>query len=276
MCPSFQATRDEKDSTRGRANLLRLAITGQLGFDGLHRPARPRGARPLPRMQGLQGRVPDQRRHGPAQGRVPPPVSSASTACRCATGVFGHVAELGRIGGALAPLSNWLARSGLARLAEREAAGDRPPPHAAGLRAAVADAAFRGRERASGEPSARTEPRPPSDMRGPALPRHVHQLLRARGRRGGDRAAPAGRPGGHARAAGPALLRTAARSPTACSTRPWPTRGTTSSCSMTGRAQGRPIVACEPSCILTIRDDYPALLERRAAHQGRVGRRAPA
>src|SRR5262249_28741554 len=24
--------------------------------------------------------------------------------------------------------------------------------------------------------------------------------------------------------------------------------------------QGRPIVACEPSCILTIRDDYPALL----------------
>ncbi len=29
---------------------------------------------------------------------------------------------------------------------------------------------------------------------------------------------------------------------------------------MTGHAQGRPIVACEPSCILTIRDDYPALL----------------
>src|SRR5262249_61337065 len=25
-------------------------------------------------------------------------------------------------------------------------------------------------------------------------------------------------------------------------------------------SQGRPIVACEPSCILTIRDDYPALL----------------
>src|SRR5205807_6258854 len=25
-------------------------------------------------------------------------------------------------------------------------------------------------------------------------------------------------------------------------------------------SEGRPIVACEPSCILTIRDDYPALL----------------
>ncbi|NVO14296.1 MAG: FAD-binding protein [Rhodoplanes sp.] len=31
MCPSFRATRDERDSTRGRANTLRLAITGQLG-----------------------------------------------------------------------------------------------------------------------------------------------------------------------------------------------------------------------------------------------------
>ncbi len=30
MCPSFMATREEKDSTRARANALRLAITGQL------------------------------------------------------------------------------------------------------------------------------------------------------------------------------------------------------------------------------------------------------
>lgn len=33
MCPSYRATRDEKDSTRGRANVLRLAISGQLGKD---------------------------------------------------------------------------------------------------------------------------------------------------------------------------------------------------------------------------------------------------
>ena len=31
MCPSFRATRNEKDSTRGRANSLRMAISGQLG-----------------------------------------------------------------------------------------------------------------------------------------------------------------------------------------------------------------------------------------------------
>ncbi len=33
MCPSYRVTRDEKDVTRGRANALRLAVTGQLGPD---------------------------------------------------------------------------------------------------------------------------------------------------------------------------------------------------------------------------------------------------
>ncbi len=35
MCPSYMATRDEKDVTRGRANVLRLAMTGKLGESGL-------------------------------------------------------------------------------------------------------------------------------------------------------------------------------------------------------------------------------------------------
>jgi len=35
MCPSFQATRDETHSTRGRANALRAAMMGMLGTDGL-------------------------------------------------------------------------------------------------------------------------------------------------------------------------------------------------------------------------------------------------
>jgi FAD/FMN-containing dehydrogenase/Fe-S oxidoreductase len=35
MCPSYRVTRDERDVTRGRANVLRLAITGQLGPDAL-------------------------------------------------------------------------------------------------------------------------------------------------------------------------------------------------------------------------------------------------
>jgi FAD/FMN-containing dehydrogenase/Fe-S oxidoreductase len=35
MCPSYRVTRNEQDVTRGRANTLRLAITGQLGPDAL-------------------------------------------------------------------------------------------------------------------------------------------------------------------------------------------------------------------------------------------------
>jgi hypothetical protein len=35
MCPSFRITRDEAHLTRGRANTLRLALSGQLGPDAL-------------------------------------------------------------------------------------------------------------------------------------------------------------------------------------------------------------------------------------------------
>ncbi|HEX4943719.1 MAG TPA: FAD-linked oxidase C-terminal domain-containing protein [Usitatibacteraceae bacterium] len=35
MCPSYRVTRDEVHVTRGRANTLRLALSGQLGEDGL-------------------------------------------------------------------------------------------------------------------------------------------------------------------------------------------------------------------------------------------------
>ncbi|MCK4869317.1 MAG: 4Fe-4S dicluster domain-containing protein, partial [Alphaproteobacteria bacterium] len=38
MCPSYRATGDETHVTRGRANALRLAITGQLGPDALTSP----------------------------------------------------------------------------------------------------------------------------------------------------------------------------------------------------------------------------------------------
>ena len=39
MCPSYRATGDEQHLTRGRANTLRLAISGQLGADGFTSPA---------------------------------------------------------------------------------------------------------------------------------------------------------------------------------------------------------------------------------------------
>jgi FAD/FMN-containing dehydrogenase/Fe-S oxidoreductase len=39
MCPSYRATRDERHSTRGRANALRMAMTGHLGEEGYDDPS---------------------------------------------------------------------------------------------------------------------------------------------------------------------------------------------------------------------------------------------
>jgi FAD/FMN-containing dehydrogenase/Fe-S oxidoreductase len=38
MCPSYRATGEEVDTTRGRANVLRLAMSGQMHFDDLAHP----------------------------------------------------------------------------------------------------------------------------------------------------------------------------------------------------------------------------------------------
>ena len=114
MCPSFRATHDEIDSTRGRANLLRLAISGQLGFDGFTDPA-VRDVLDLcleckacktecptnVDMARLKAEFLHQyyRKHGiPWRNRI-----------------FGHVAEIAWIGSALTPVSNWLAGSRLLR-----------------------------------------------------------------------------------------------------------------------------------------------------------------
>ena len=80
MCPSFMATRDEEHSTRGRANLLRAAISGTLPPETLTGQPPLRSLGPLPRMQGLQGRMPLQRRHGQAQVRVPAQLQPRPTA----------------------------------------------------------------------------------------------------------------------------------------------------------------------------------------------------
>ncbi len=62
--------RREAHSTRGRANVLRLAHERPARRSGPRRRGRPRGARPLPRMPRLQERVSGRRRHGALQERV--------------------------------------------------------------------------------------------------------------------------------------------------------------------------------------------------------------
>ena len=65
----YRVTRDEAHLTRGRANTLRLALSGQLGAEA--RRSGQGGARPVRVVQGLQARMPDRRRHGADEDRVP-------------------------------------------------------------------------------------------------------------------------------------------------------------------------------------------------------------
>lgn len=111
MCPSFQATRDEQHSTRGRANTLRLALTGQLGLTGLTDPAVLDALDLCLECKACKSECPTNvdmarlkaevlhqhgRRHGlPLRHRV-----------------FGHVATLSQWGCRLAPLSNWWCAAG--------------------------------------------------------------------------------------------------------------------------------------------------------------------
>jgi hypothetical protein len=80
MCPSYRVTRDEQHLTRGRANTLRLALSGQLGPDArLRRGAR--GAGPVRGLQGLQARLPDRRGHGQDEAGGGRAARKRATAC---------------------------------------------------------------------------------------------------------------------------------------------------------------------------------------------------
>ena len=125
MCPSFMATRDERHSTRGRANALVRALSSPnpheaLGDEGLHdvldlclECKACKTECPLSvDMAALKAEFLSHyhEHHGVPIGSL----------------VFGHVRSLNRLGAAMAPLSNWVAGSRPVRaLTERVAGIDR-------------------------------------------------------------------------------------------------------------------------------------------------------
>ena len=86
MCPSFMVTRDEEHSTRGRANALRMVLSGALPPEELTGQRAVRHVRSVPAVQRLQGRVPVERRRGQVEDGVPATATIASTARRWACG----------------------------------------------------------------------------------------------------------------------------------------------------------------------------------------------
>ena len=153
-------------------------------------------------------------------------------------------------------------------LAEREAPGDRPPPRAAGVRAADARrSGSRGLMELTDSPDPADTPRSCSSP----TPSPITTSPRSARRRSSCSGGPAARV-----TLGPPGLR--------CCGRPLISNGMLDQAVANARhnverlydwaRQGGPIVACEPSCILTIKDDYPALLRGELRAQAEAVARA--
>jgi FAD/FMN-containing dehydrogenase/Fe-S oxidoreductase len=249
MCPSYQATRNEQHSTRGRANALRLALTGQADLRGLTDPALRDTLDLCLECKACKAECPTNvdvarlkaefmhqyyREHGlPLRNRL-----------------FGHVAAVGRWGCRLAPLSSALARSRPVRwLGEKLLGIDRrrvPPAfaHRTFLQQARPEdlAAVPGGRPVLLWPDCFTQ------FYAPLVGLAAAAVLRRLGCRVGLEA-----PGG-----------------LWCCGRPLISNGLLDEAVRLARhnvqvleplaAAGYAIATCEPSCILTVKDDYPALV----------------
>jgi FAD/FMN-containing dehydrogenase/Fe-S oxidoreductase len=252
MCPSYQATRDEQHSTRGRANVLRLALTGQVGLMGLTDPAVRDALDLCLECKACKSECPTNvdmarlkaeflhayhRRHGlPWRSRF-----------------FGRVADVSRWGSRLAPLSNWLARSRPLRWLNDKLLGidARRLPPAFARKTFLQQ--FRARRNASPDrsPDVLLFPDTFTNYHEPAIGMAAVDLLERAGC-----AVALEVPGGLSCCGRPLIsngmldeaIRHAERN--VKSLYPW-------------ASEGKPILACEPSCLLTLKDDYPALLRGR-------------
>ena len=258
MCPSYMATREEAHSTRGRANVLRLAMAGRLGEAGPRRRGRARGARSVPRVPRLQGRVPGRRRRGAVQERVPRRLLAAARHAAASARARPRPRAVARGAARSRRVANCVARSAPVALAERAAARPRSPPRCR----------RRGRRTRSRAGSRGRHARRPTARAVAALQRHVHELLQ-----------PGDRPGG----ADVLESRRHARSglaPNGCCGRPLISQGLldearrarrrrTSSGCIRWPPRARRFVFFEPSCLSALREDAPDLLRGDAQRSAR-------
>jgi FAD/FMN-containing dehydrogenase/Fe-S oxidoreductase len=280
MCPSYQATREEQHSTRGRANTLRLAMTGQLGLEGLTDPAVHAALDLCLECKACKSECPTNvdmarlkaehlhqyyRKH-----RLP-----------WRNCLLGNVAALARWGSRLAPVANRLMGGRFPRWLNEKLLGiDRrrlPPPFAPCPMDQMAwTAKFRRLRRqpysnagATCGPYMLLFPDTFTNYFQPDLGLRAVDLVEVLGRE-----VILGLPGPLARYP----LHEVWPNDLWCCGRPLISNGLLDRAVQHARhnveqlhdwaVSGDPIVACEPSCILTIKDDYPALL------RGELRRRA--
>ena len=270
MCPSYMATRDEEHSTRGRANLLRAALSGQL----------PEGAISSQRLyQALDLCLECKACKAECESGVDMARLKAefldnyykSNRRPLRNKVFASINRINRWGSRFAPLSNWAARSPLGKLMAGSILGVHPRRSLPEFARETLPKWFYSR---NGE----IPPNPPLRKGGdgvvekertvvlfndtfmnynyPQVGIAAVELLEAAGFR--VKLANAG-----------------------CCGRPMISQGHMDEAQAQARhnvdvlhpyaEQGIPIVGCEPSCVLTFRDEYPEFLRddksRRVAEQ---------
>ncbi len=257
MCPSYMATRDEEHSTRGRANLLRAALSGLL----------PEGAMTSKRLhdaldlclecKGCKAECDS----GVDMAKLK---SEFLAQYHQANGLafrdraIAHINRINRLGSAFAPISNWAARSPVGKLFSRvflgvdqrrslppfarktfakwfeERQGQNPPS------SPITNGGLQG-----GKPVVLFNDTF-MDYNYPQVGKAAVELLEAAGFR---------------------VTLANAR----CCGRPMISKGLLDEAADHARynvdllhayaSQGIPIVGCEPSCLLTFRDEYPELLK---------------
>ena len=246
MCPSYMATREEEHSTRGRANALRAAISGALPIEELTSDRMLQVLDLCLECKGCKAECPSAVDMAKLKAEV-----LAQRADKYGvplrSRLFGHIHLLSRLGSATAPLSNMLAQSPLATAlkARLGIAPERPLPSFA---AEPFDVWFRRHYRRNGARKGRVVLFHDTFMtyNQPEIGRAAVRVLEALGYE-------------------PILVRRK------CCGRPMISKGMLRKAKAYAEHNvhilapyaeaGIPIVGCEPSCLLTIRDDYPDLVD---------------
>jgi FAD/FMN-containing dehydrogenase/Fe-S oxidoreductase len=254
MCPSYMATRDEQHATRGRANVLRLTISGRLGETGLGDEGVYETLDLCLECRACKAECPVGvdvarfksefladywRRHGtPLHARA-----------------LGQARRAAEWGSRLAPLSNWIVNSGLGRRLNEQVLGiDRRRTLPEFKRRTFAHLAHRG-----GRLGAAADVLLFNDTftnhYDPEIGLAALAVLSAAGHRPG-------------------------LAPNRCCGRPQISKGLLDDArAMASRNTdllfadanaGRPLIFCEPSCLSAIREDVPALLRGEARRRAEV------
>lgn len=109
MCPSYMVTRDEEHSTRGRANLLRMVLSGQLPAEGLANESLHEALDLCLQCKACKTECPSNVDMAKLKAEV---LYQVFRNGRTPLGhlLMGNVHRLNAIGSAFAPIANWSAR----------------------------------------------------------------------------------------------------------------------------------------------------------------------